>query len=81
MTLLLEIVAMPTRLAIRSFCGYLTVFVCLSLGCWRLDVDLILVPEFTYLQALCSINEQNSLQAPVSNLNRAHLPADNYKQS
>ena len=44
---------LPTLLAICLFCGYFIVFVCLSLWCWELDVDLILsVPEFSYLLSI-----------------------------
>ena len=40
----------PTLLAICSFCGCLIIFVCLSLWCWGLDVDLVVsVPECIYL--------------------------------
>ena len=36
-----------------SFCGYFIVFVCLSLRCWGLDVDLIVsVLEFSCLRSL-----------------------------
>ena len=37
-------------LPLCSLCGGLIVFVCVSLWCWGLEVDLSLsVPEFTYL--------------------------------
>ena len=39
-------------LAVCSFCGYIIVFVCLSIWRQGLDVDLIVhvsVPEFSYL--------------------------------
>ena len=39
-----------TLLAVCLFCGCFIVFVCLSLWCWGLDVDLIVsVPDFSYL--------------------------------
>ena len=47
---------LTTLLAVCLFCGWFIVFVCLSLWCWRLDVDLIVsVPEFSYLLWLNSV--------------------------
>ena len=41
---------LPTLLAIYSLCGYFMIFVCLSLGYWGLDVNLIVsVPGFSSL--------------------------------
>ena len=41
---------LPTLLAICSFCGCLIVFVCFSLRCWGLDIDLIVsVHKFIFL--------------------------------
>ena len=52
---------MPNLLAICLFCGCFIVIVCLSLWCWELDVEqILLVPEFSLFTLIVVNNLERS---------------------